>query len=77
LDEQGAFQLKYYARGVGNVQVGWRGDDTTQEELELVEFSELDGETLAEARAEALTLEEHAYEISEDVYVHTAPAEGP
>jgi hypothetical protein len=77
LEEQGAFQLKYYARGVGNVRVGWRGDDTTQEELELVEFVQLDPEALAEARAAALELEKHAYEISPDVYGQTPPAEGP
>lgn len=25
-----AFQLKYYARGVGNVRVGWKGADEMQ-----------------------------------------------
>ncbi|HET7088596.1 MAG TPA: hypothetical protein VFL17_08100, partial [Anaerolineae bacterium] len=75
LDELGAFQLKYYARGVGEVRVGWRGDDATQEDLELVELVQLDPEALAEVRAEALELEKHAYEISEDVYAHTSPAE--
>jgi uncharacterized protein YbaA (DUF1428 family) len=76
-EEPGAFQLKYYARGVGNVRVGWRGDDPSQETLELVEFVQLDPEALAEARAAALALEEHAYEVSEDVYGTTQPAEGP
>ena len=33
----GAFQLKFYAPGVGNVQVGWRGPDPEEEELDLVE----------------------------------------
>ncbi len=75
LDEPGAFQLKYYAPGVGEVRVGWRGADATQEELELVEFVQLDPEALAEARAAALELEEHAYEISPGVYAHTAPME--
>jgi len=74
LDEPGAFQLKYYAPGVGNVRVGWRGDDATQEELELVEFTQLDEEAMADARAEALALEQHAYEISPGVYAHTEPA---
>ena len=74
LEEQGAFQLKYYARGVGNVRVGWRGDDQSQEELELVDFRQLDSEALAEARAAALELEKRAYEISPGVYAHTAPA---
>ncbi|HLF27990.1 MAG TPA: hypothetical protein VJG32_16775 [Anaerolineae bacterium] len=75
LDERGAFQLKYYARGVGEVRVGWRGDDASQEELELVEYAQLDPEALAEIRAAALELEQHAYEVSQDVYAHTARAE--
>jgi len=75
LEEVDAFQLKYYARGVGNVRVGWRGEDASQEELELVEFVQLDPEALAEIRAEALALEARAYEISRDVYGHTSPAE--
>jgi len=77
LEEPGAFQLKYYARGVGNVQVGWRGEDATQEELELVEHSQLSPDALAEVRMQALSLEASAYENSEDVYGQTAPAAGP
>ncbi|MBI3241986.1 MAG: hypothetical protein HYZ49_06800 [Chloroflexi bacterium] len=75
--EPGAFQLKYYAPGVGNIQVGWRGADVTQEKLELVEIVQLSPEALAEARAKALGLEKHAYEVSQDVYVYTSPAEYP
>jgi hypothetical protein len=69
-EEPGAFQLKYYAPGVGNFRVGWRGDDTQQEELELIEIIELDPDALAEMRTEALQLEERAY-----MYSHTSPAE--
>jgi hypothetical protein len=76
-EEPGAFQLKFYARGVGPIRVGWRGKDPTQETLELVKFVQLDAEALAEARAAALALEEHAYEAGEDVYGTTSPAEGP
>ena len=76
-EEPGAFQLKYYARGVGQIGTGWRGKDPTRETLGLVSFWQLDPEALAEARAEALALEEHAYEVSEDVYGTTEPAEGP
>ena len=75
LDEADAFQLKYYAPGVGNVRVGWRGADAVQEELELVEFIELSPEALAEIRSQALELEKHAYEKSPDVYAHTKPVE--
>jgi hypothetical protein len=82
-EEPKAFQLKYYASGVGFVRVGWRGPDATREELELVKLAQLDpealaevrAEALAEGRAEALELEAHAYEISPNVYAHTPPAE--
>jgi hypothetical protein len=74
-EEPGAFQLKYYARGVGNVQVGWRGNDPTQETLELVKIVQLGPKGLEKARTEALALEEHAYEISPDVYGQTPPLE--
>jgi len=75
LGETGAFQLKYYARGVGEVRVGWRGADATKEELELVEYMQVSPDALAEIRAEVLELEKHAYEISGDVYAKTSPAE--
>ena len=74
LDEPDAFQLKYYAPGVGNVQVGWRGADETQEELELVDIVQLNSKTLENAREEALKMEERAYKISQDVNAHTSPA---
>ena len=77
LDETDAFQLKYYARNVGNVRVGWRGEDATQEELELVEFVQLSMDTMEEVRTQALEMEAHAYEISQDVYGQTAPMELP
>lgn len=76
-EEPGAFQLKYYARGVGPVRVGWRGEDAQQEELELVRFVQLDPGALAEARTAALALEERAYELSKDVYGTRPPAAGP
>ena len=76
--EPDAEQLKYYARGVGNVRVGWRGaGEKTQEVLELVKIEYLNPEALAEARAEALKLDKHAYEVSDKVYGQTPPAEAP
>lgn len=75
LGETGAYQLKYYAPNVGEVQVGWRGEDITQEELELIELTQLSTEELAELRAMALELEQHAYEISSEVYAETSPME--
>ncbi len=53
-----ATQLKFYAPGIGNVAVGWRGDDPEQEELELVERTELDDAEMAEVRDEALAMEQ-------------------
>ena len=72
--EPDAFQVKYYAPGVGNIKVGWRGEDATHEELELTELLQLSPERLAEARAEALKLEAHAYDISKEVYDQTLPS---
>ncbi|MCA9999495.1 MAG: hypothetical protein KDE56_27215, partial [Anaerolineales bacterium] len=73
-DAPTAFQLKYHAPGVGDVKVSWEGDDQTQEELELTEFTHLDADSMAEFREKALMLEEHAYERSKDVYGQTEPA---
>jgi len=70
-----ALQLKYYARGVGNVSVGWRGADANKEMLELVEVVELSPEELAEVRTQAIELEERAYKNSKEVYALTPPAE--
>lgn len=73
--EPDAFQVKYYVQGVGNVRVGWRGEDASHEELELTEFIQLDNDALAEIREAALALEAHAYEISKEVYALTKPCE--
>jgi hypothetical protein len=74
LGEVDAYQLKYYARDVGEVRVGWKGEDATQEELELIEHGPLSAEELAEINDMALELEAHAYEISNTVYGKTAPS---
>ena len=76
-EEPNAYQLKYYARGVGNVQVGWRGEDAQQEELELVEMTRLDPGDMGDVRKAAFALEARAYEISPDVYGQTPPSEVP
>lgn len=60
-EEPGAFQLKYYAPGVGVVRIGWRGDDTVQEEMTLIEHNRLDAEALASIRKLALQMEERSY----------------
>ena len=72
--EPGAEQLKYFASGVGNIRIGWRGEgELTQENLELVEFSELVLYGMDEARSAALELEKNAYEVSKEVYGLTEP----
>jgi hypothetical protein len=74
LDEPDAHQLKYYARGVGNVRVGWAGSDTEQETLLLTKRHQLGPAELAEARREVLELEQRAYRLRKNVYGHTPPA---
>jgi hypothetical protein len=74
-DKPGAFQLKFYAPGVGNVRVGWRGrNEDEREVLVLVDIVNLSPEALANVREAALRLEDRAYRIS-DVYARTSPAE--
>ncbi|MCI0694770.1 hypothetical protein L0337_22535 [candidate division KSB1 bacterium] len=74
--EPDAQQLKYYAPGVGNVRVGWRGaGEKTKEVLELTKLEQLDAKAMAEVRAAALKMEKHAYEVSKNVYAHTPPLE--
>jgi len=74
--EPDAQQLKYFARGVGNVKVGWRGEgEKTKETLELAKLEQLDAKGLAEVRAEALKMEKHAYKVSKNSYAHTPPLE--
>jgi hypothetical protein len=74
--EPDAQQLKSYARGVGNVRVGWRGaGEKTKETLDLVRIEQLDARGLADVRAQALQLERSAYQRSKTVYGQTSPAE--
>ncbi|MGH2708443.1 MAG: hypothetical protein ACRDJK_09140 [Actinomycetota bacterium] len=74
--EPDARQLKYYARGVGNVRVGWKGaGEKTKETLELTRIEQLDAKALAGVRAKALEMEKNAYRRSTAVYAHTPPAE--
>jgi hypothetical protein len=74
--EPNAQQLKFYARGVGNVRVGWRGaGEITQEVLELTKFEQLEGKAMADVRAGALKLEKSAYTRSKNVYGTTPPLE--
>lgn len=75
LSERNAFQLKYFAPAVGNIMVGWMGEDKTQETLELVEIIQLDPQALKEARDRALELHASGMQRSSDVYALTSPLE--
>lgn len=74
-EEPNAHQLKFYARGVGCIRVGWRGEVTDQEDLQLLKVEQLNAEEMNKAREESMKLEKHAYEISKDVYEKTKPSE--
>lgn len=74
--EVDAQQLKYFARGVGNVRVGWRGaGEKTKETLELVRIEQLSAAELSAVRDKALALERSAYQRSKSVYGRTPPVE--
>jgi hypothetical protein len=72
-----ARQRKYYARGVGNIRVGWAGQDEEQEVLSLVNLASLGPQAMAEVRTETLKLEQRAYKLSKHLYGRTAPADKP
>ena len=74
-----AHQLKYYAPGVGNIRVGWKGRGEKQREsLKLVEIVELSPEEMAEVRAIAREMETRAYTYSSTAPVAGAPGtDGP
>jgi len=74
-DEPDAYQLKYYAPGVGNVRVGWRGKKEEEKEtLKLTDYRYLSPEALAQVRKDAMEMDQRAYERSE-AYQGTQPAE--
>jgi hypothetical protein len=73
--EPGAFQLKYYAAGVGNVRVGWGGPNEEEHEvLVLTDLEQLDEAALARVRSKALEQEARAYDVSAAAYGDTAPS---
>jgi hypothetical protein len=68
-----AFQLKYYAPGIGNVRTGWAGEaEEEQETLELIKIVQLTPAQLAQVRADALAIESRAF-----VYGRTHPLRLP
>ncbi len=73
--EPDAYQIKYWAPGVGNIKVGWRGADANREELEMIAWNDLNADEMAALRATALEMEARAYQISKEVYDQTPPSE--
>jgi len=69
-EEPGAFQLKYYAPGIGNIRTAWEGKDPKKETLELARVVQLGPQEMDAVRVEALQIEERAY-----VYGSTPPAQ--
>ena len=60
-ENPGAFQLKYYAKGVGNIKVGSRGKKAgIDEKLELTKVRQLNETEMAAIRVRAFELEKRA-----------------
>ena len=77
-DEPDAHQLKYYARDVGNVRVGWAGSlEEEREVLVLTKLEHLSPEALAKVRAAVLAQDARGYQHSPDVYGKTQPMVAP
>jgi hypothetical protein len=68
-------QTKFYAPGVGIVQIG-AINDPLAETLSLTDVTQLTGDALEAARVAALTLDARAYQSS-DIYGQTPRAERP
>jgi hypothetical protein len=73
LDPDGGHQLKYYARGVGPIQVGAVGG-TSQEVLRLTSRSRLSRAALARVDADVLEQDRRGYRVSPRVYGRTPVA---
>ena len=70
-EEPGIFQLKSYAKDIGEIRTGARGGGDSQEDLALKSKARLSGAALAKIDQLARDMETHAYRISKDVYGQT------
>jgi CzcA family heavy metal efflux pump len=73
LEPGNGHQLKYYARGIGNVRVAPRGGDE-HEVLVLTEVRKLGAHERTQVRAGALALDRRAYRTKARLYGRTDPA---
>jgi hypothetical protein len=69
--EPGVYQLKSYAKGVGEIRTGARGGGDSQEDLQLKSKAILKGAALEKFDDLALGMEAHAYKINPGVYGKT------
>lgn len=72
-DPESGHQRKFYAPGVGNIQIG-AVDDPEDETLVLAKVVTLSPQEMAAAREAVLKLERHAMQVSA-IYRQTPPAE--
>jgi hypothetical protein len=72
-DEPDAHQIKYYAPGVGNIRVGFKGDGQN-ERLVLLRTEHLAARARARVSKLALELDRRAYSVSKRLYGRTPPA---
>jgi hypothetical protein len=73
-EEPDAKQLKYYARGIGNIRVGWIGDKKrATEAMDLVLTEQLSATQLTRVEAKALALDRRAYKIKAKAFAGTEP----
>jgi hypothetical protein len=76
--DKGAHQLKYYAPGVGNIKVGFKGHDKDAETLQLVEATRMSNAEMAQVRRLVLEQDRRGYRVSPNIYgrtPHAKPAE--
>jgi len=73
LEPDGGHQLKYYAPGVGNIQVGAIGG-ANPEVLQLTALTRLNAKDLAAIRGQVLAQDRRGYRVSPNVYGRTPVA---
>jgi hypothetical protein len=75
LEPESGYQRKFYASGVGNIQVT-AVNDPEGETLVLSKVSQLSAEDMAKARQQALELEKRAFKVS-PLYRKSQPVDPP
>jgi hypothetical protein len=77
-DEPDAHQLKYFAKGVGGVRVGWAGAlEEEREVLELIKLETLSVAAQGRVREQVLAQDARGYKNNPNVYGKTPPIVAP